>query len=144
MSTNAARATTTILVAVDGSEGARRAVRLGADLAIQTGATLMLVNVQEPDFEPAGLDPKIDDFRRKKTNEIFDDLERYLSEPKLEVERVILDGEPAQMISELAFARKVDLVVTGRRGLGRVARAWLGSVSGRLVNICQRPVVIVP
>ena len=104
----------------------------------------MLVNVQEPDFEPAGLDPKIDDFRRKKTNEIFDDLERYLSEPKLEVERVILDGEPAQMISELAFARKVDLVVTGRRGLGRVARAWLGSVSGRLVNICQRPVVIVP
>jgi nucleotide-binding universal stress UspA family protein len=37
-----------------------------------------------------------------------------------------------------------DLVVVGRRGLGRAASLMMGSVSTSLLRHCQAPLLIVP
>ena len=50
---------------------------------------------------------------------------------------------PDQTLREIADC-KPDLVVVGRRGLGRVASVVVGSVSGFLVRNSTVPVLVVP
>lgn len=54
-----------------------------------------------------------------------------------------LDGPPAAVLAE-ACKDDVDLLVTGSRGYGPLARVLLGSVSTRLVHIAPCPVLVVP
>lgn len=56
----------------------------------------------------------------------------------------VLEGQPAKMILETAEAEDADLVVIGRRGLGRVAERLLGSTSYQLAHHIDRPLVIIP
>jgi nucleotide-binding universal stress UspA family protein len=66
-----------------------------------------------------------------------------LGEPGLDLQTRVLSGSPPECLAEVAEAPDVDLVVIGSRGRGAVARALLGSVSGRLVHICPKPVLVV-
>jgi nucleotide-binding universal stress UspA family protein len=54
-------------------------------------------------------------------------------------------GAPAQELLRMAEEDpEVELVVVGRSGKGAIARALLGSVSGRLAQTCTRPVMVIP
>jgi len=50
---------------------------------------------------------------------------------------------PDETLREIAVS-KPDLVVVGRRGLGRTASLVLGSVSGSLVRHSKVPIMVVP
>ena len=58
------------------------------------------------------------------------------------VEVLVESGPAAETLANLAEARDADVVVVGHRGRGAVARALLGSVADRLVQISRRPVLI--
>ena len=58
-------------------------------------------------------------------------------------ETKLLKGQPADAIADAAVSSNVDLVVVGSRGRGAVTRVLLGSTSDRLINICEKPVLIV-
>lgn len=51
-----------------------------------------------------------------------------------EVETVMLDGDPAKRILELAERENVDCIVLGGRGLGDIRSRVLGSVSHKIAN----------
>ena len=53
-------------------------------------------------------------------------------------------GEAAQTIIEIAQEKKVDAIVVGKRGAGRVAGVLLGSVSQKLVILSPVPLTVVP
>jgi nucleotide-binding universal stress UspA family protein len=55
----------------------------------------------------------------------------------------ILDGSPASKIAEFAEEEKVDLVIVGSRGLGRLKEAILGSVANSLVHKSKVSVLVV-
>ncbi len=57
-------------------------------------------------------------------------------------EGVLLDGDPAQRLLELAGG--IDLLVTGSRGHGPVRQVALGSVSAALVDGSAAPVLVLP
>ncbi|KAM7261769.1 hypothetical protein ACFE04_020846 [Oxalis oulophora] len=61
----------------------------------------------------------------------------------VKAESLILTGDPKDMICEAVEELHVDLLVVGSRGLGRIKRAWLGSVSDYLTHHSKCPVLIV-
>ena len=56
---------------------------------------------------------------------------------------MVWEGDPGPAIVEAAIAERTDLVVVGTRGLNRVERAVLGSVSDHVVRHAPCPVLIV-
>lgn len=130
-----------VVVGVDGSEGARRALRWAAAEARLRQATLRAVHVwsylDQPEraFDPAYGE---DDARR------FLDGEVAALGPAaegVEVERVTLCDLPTRGLLEAAAG--ADLLVVGARGLGGFQGLLLGSVSQQLATHGPCPVVVV-
>jgi len=134
-----------IVVAVDGSQQALQAARMGADLATQMAAKLVLVHVVRPpvdlpwDLHAAVFGP----WEREKRAEAAELLSNAADFAGIEAERVILQGAPAEAIAHFARAPDIELVLVGSRGRGAATRVLLGSVSDRLVHICDKPVMVV-
>jgi nucleotide-binding universal stress UspA family protein len=139
-----------IVVAVDGSESAARAVRWVAEHARPLGADVVAVHVLEepvyavPPMAAVSLGPLPPQVR----TEIRDTLERDWCAPLRDAgvayKAVLVDGPPAAAIIRLAQDESADLVVVGRRGRGGFAELLLGSVSHQLAHHVGRPLVIIP
>jgi nucleotide-binding universal stress UspA family protein len=70
-------------------------------------------------------------------------LQDLIAEGPIQVETLIVPGDPAQKILETAEKKQVDLIVLGRRGLRPIRRALLGSVSRKVLDKSPYPVLIV-
>jgi nucleotide-binding universal stress UspA family protein len=135
----------TILIATDGSAGARAAVDEGLDFAKETGADVLFVAIRQPPFPVFG-DPY---WQQSLSNELAR-LRPALKEAVAEAESRgihadydLLEGDPGERILDIARSRDVDLIVIGSRGLGAVASVILGSVSKRVLHDADRPVLVV-
>src|SRR5690606_31451837 len=118
-----------------------------ADIATKFGSRLVLLHVIPRFAEAHPTDPAaVEAYAREFTAEVergvgkaLDALaERVAS--GLDVERVVLTGNPAERIEEIANARKADLVVMPTRGRGRVRRHLVGSVANRVIHDLSCPV----
>jgi 3-phenylpropionate/trans-cinnamate dioxygenase ferredoxin reductase subunit len=114
-----------ILAGTDGSGTATEAVRRAFTLASVYAGTVMLVHVGDPLVgaikleEVAGVRPE-----------------------DVEVERRMVEGDPAQRIVELAESEGVQLVVVGNKGMAGVRR-FLGSVPNKVAHEVPSDVLIV-
>ena len=133
-----------VLVGVDGSENALRAVELVADLAASTGAKVTLLNVIAPSDSAV--------FSGKSSRPLEDrtmgDERLHASAERMREKGVLFDtavefGHPAQVILGMA-AQGYDLVALGSRGLGSIEGFLMGSVSSRVVHHSQVPTLVVP
>ncbi|RWR80360.1 Universal stress protein A [Cinnamomum micranthum f. kanehirae] len=61
----------------------------------------------------------------------------------IKVDTKILNGDPKDMICQAAEQIQSDLLVVGSRGLGKIKRAFLGSVSDYCAHHAKCPVLIV-
>lgn len=139
-----------ILVAIDGSEHAQRALREAIDLAVLGNAKLTVVSVyQRPSTLLVGgpVAPSIDmgaleEAMRREHEQL---LERALEQVPQDVSvvKVLAEGSAAPAI--LAQARKddSDLIVIGSRGRGEIASMLLGSVSHQVLQQSGVPVLVV-
>src|SRR5882724_11231666 len=123
-----------ILVAVDGSRDAKRALSQAVALARDQNALLTLITVVPPTsgmamasaaVQSLGAEDAFNDVLREAAASIPDDVG---------VTTVLAEGHPAQRIIDRAIAGDHDLIVMGSRGLGRIAGALLGSVSHRVLH----------
>ncbi|KAK8628831.1 hypothetical protein V6N13_009412 [Hibiscus sabdariffa] len=62
---------------------------------------------------------------------------------KVKAETLIVEGDPKDMLCEISEQMKVDLLIVGSRGLGRIKRAFLGSVSDYCAHHAKCPTLIV-
>ncbi len=53
-------------------------------------------------------------------------------------------GDTAQTIVEIAQEKKVDTIVVGKRGAGRIGEFLFGSISQKIVSLAPLPVIVVP
>jgi nucleotide-binding universal stress UspA family protein len=133
----------TILVPLDGSPLAERALPEAVELARQRGARLLLLRAAEAHV-PLGADPTQAQVR------VVQEAEAYLASVKAQlaatgipdVETSVWYGPPASAIVEAARLRGADLIVMtthGRSGLGRLI---LGSVAESVLRGTTTPILL--
>ncbi|MGZ6728286.1 MAG: universal stress protein [Gaiellaceae bacterium] len=134
-----------LIVATDGSPGAREALDTGLALARESGATVTLTYVRHKPLPVLG-DPY---YQRSLSQEllraraVLADAASVAAEQGIEADTEVLEGDPARGVLDLARARNADLIVVGSRGRGMVTGALLGSVSSSIVHDADRPVLVV-
>ena len=125
----------TIVLALDGSDGAERAVPVAADLARRDAAHVIVAHAQTRALETA-------------INARLDQQVEALRAAGIEAEVVIvpsvLDGGEADAIAEVASNHDADVIVIAGRGRTPFAGALLGSVTQRLLHVSDRPVLVIP
>jgi nucleotide-binding universal stress UspA family protein len=125
-----------LLVAVDGSEQADKALEYALQIGQRYKAKITLLHVGEAEL--FRLEPKV-------TREVG---ERILNDAATKIKEVDFDvrlefGNPAQIILKVAKQEDYDLIVLGSRGISSVRRFLLGSVSADVSMHAQRSVLIV-
>jgi len=137
----------TILVPLDGSAFAERALPIATELGRRHGASLRLVTVHDPKrayVTSPELMAAIDEANADALAEAGAYLRRKADEVKVHgvTSTVALwPGDPATVLLE-EFQRQVDLVVMTTHGRGGISRAWLGSVADRVVRKGRCPVLL--
>jgi nucleotide-binding universal stress UspA family protein len=131
-----------VVVGVDGSDGARRAVAWAAQEAKLRGGRLRVVHAWSYMDQAGGaFDPAYgEDDARRLLDEIIAGLDEEAT--GLDIERRPVNDLPARGL--LDSAADGDLLVVGARGLGGFRGLLLGSVSQQVVQHARCPVVIVP
>jgi nucleotide-binding universal stress UspA family protein len=137
-----------ILVGVDGSEAAQRAVRRAFALASRLADSVTLVHVLPPPpviSEPAVVFnmAELEQHVYEAGKAILDKLAAEGRASGVEVDVQLLSGAAAEAIAQAAQPDDVDFVVVGSRGRTLVSSILLGGTSHRLVHICKKPVMIV-
>lgn len=137
-----------IVVGIDGSEGAARALEFAAKEATLRGCGLRVVavwHVPVPAYSAGMLAPSfsIDEFEHSMKaaadRQVSEVLAAY---PDLPHELVVQEGNAAHVLLEQSSG--ADMLVLGSRGLGGFRGLLLGSVSQQCAHHATCPVVIVP
>jgi nucleotide-binding universal stress UspA family protein len=134
----------TIVLALDGSEGSKKAIPVAAELAEKEGANIVIAHVTEYLAAKGASLPAVNE------DEIRADIEeeaKALSDRGIKTDvknaDVVLGG-PAPAIVDIADQAGGDMIVTGTRGHGAIAGVLVGSVAHRLLSIGKRPTLAVP
>ncbi|WP_404364515.1 universal stress protein [Marinobacter sp.] len=146
-----------ILVPVDGSDSANKAVALAAWMAshLQLPMKLLFVFPRTPTamfglpgggmsreerqfFQPGGFEK----LRDEAAAEAFRRSRPALDNLEVDVEEVVLAGIPADAIVDHANELDGALIIMGRRGLSHLKEFLLGSVSERVLRHAHCPVMI--
>lgn len=131
-----------ILLSVDGSEHAKRAGEITADLAALAGASVTVVHVQDmPRAWAIDFDPTL----AWSDSEIVDDVVRELKDRGIDAigEVRLPQVSVAREIIELAKEIDASLIVMGTRGLSDGEAQFLGSVSHEVAHLARCPVMFV-
>ncbi len=140
-----------ILVPVDGSEGSWRALNAAVEIGKKFESELTVVNVIQPYNNAALLAIPLDHATISQGN---DELEKVgdkvleMAQDRLEGYGYKTDfclevGHPSERIIALAKKSKSDAIVIGSRGLSGIAEFFLGSVSSKVSQYADVPVLIV-
>ena len=138
-----------IVVPLDGSDLAERAVPVADQLARRAGAGLRLVHVHDPvAAEPIYVEglPVIDDHlrtQRREHEQAYLDGARQRLAPGARSSVALLDGAIAAAIVEYAEQNDAALIVVTSHARGGFERAWLGSVTEAMVRLSPVPLLVV-
>jgi len=133
-----------IVIAVDGSDEARRAARRGLRLAQGFDATATVLSVVEQKAlrltETSAERTRL----RERGEDALTDIEELASELGHPVTTTQAEGKPAVQISEYADEQDADLIVVGRQGSTGLGRRLLGGVTEQVLHRSDVPVLVVP
>lgn len=155
----------TILVPVDGSEHAFKALKYASCLCKACGSKLVvstvllpylfsdaanlrnaelaeLVTTQIPPKSKDAAGDLVIDFSKQKVLALAK--KKLAKDKEIVVEyRYVISDDPAKAIVDQAAAIKADTIVMGNRGMGQFAEILLGSVGSKVISFAKCPVVIV-
>nr|WP_157209695.1 universal stress protein [Methanosalsum zhilinae] len=133
-----------ILIATDGSENSENAVNTGIRLARSTGSSVVAVHVIHSVWGT-----EVDSDLKKEAEKIVEDIQKRGIDEGVSVEKVILVGNPAEMLinyAEKKFSEQkdIDLIVMGTKGMSGIKKFLMGSVAENVVWHSKKPVMVVP
>jgi len=134
-----------ILVPVDGSDHAKKAVQYATDIALKYNAGVHLIHVvSEPKIPEELLDYVREEhisespsyvYLEKIGQRIMGRAEKEVQDKGIkDVHAVVVQGDPADKILDYAQKAGIDMIFMGSRGLGKIKSIVLGSVSNK---VCQ-------
>lgn len=113
------------LVAYDGSDNARTALRVAAEISADWKAPLHVLVVESG-----------------RGNEAMSEARRYLDAHQVTVEYVLKKGDPSETIVEYAAECKADLLVMGAYGHSKVRELVVGSTTAYAMNHAPCPLLL--
>ena len=147
-----------ILVATDASAASNRALKMAAQFAVLHNAELLVIHVirdMQIPFEIKEI-PELESDALESFNDARETIMRKIAESVLraakekaekagadKIDTAIGTGDPAISILGFARRRKIDMIVIGTRGLGKLKGTILGSVSRKVANNAETSCLIV-
>ena len=143
----------TILVPIDGSDHAEKAVSVAADLAGKYGATLHIITVMDStELAPAvhrfaeaehisGAEAQVATYISDRFVERAREIAQEGGAPSIET--FVSMGNVQEKILEYAKKTGADLIVMGSRGLSDLKGLMLGSISHKVANSAPCTVITV-
>jgi nucleotide-binding universal stress UspA family protein len=142
-----------ILVAVDGSKGALRALdaaialqkKFDSELLVlcvyrhhsQLEASMSMVRPEEP---PTPVDKSMEEH----ASQVIEHAKEHAAEAGAgKLRGFVKAGPPSRTIVKFAKDRKANLIVIGSRGVGDVEGFLLGSVSHKVTSLAECPVLVI-
>jgi nucleotide-binding universal stress UspA family protein len=143
-----------IFVPIDGSEHADKALDYALNIAKKYSASIEILNVALTPPHIGYVSPPLGPARAVVTysKELKANSKKMLSKalvkakknyPDLSISTKLLEGQPADKIVETAKKGNFDIIIMGSRGLGGIKEFFLGSVSHRVSNDAECPILIV-
>jgi nucleotide-binding universal stress UspA family protein len=132
-----------ILFPTDFSPASQEALRWATSLARDTGATLVIVHVEEPPMAYGGGEAYIaleegdrEEIRRKLVQVLPTD-------SSIRYEHKLLSGDPATAVVDAADSERADFIVLGTHGRTGLTRLLMGSVAEAIVRHAKCPVLTI-
>jgi len=133
-----------ILVAIDGSESAKKAFTTSIYLASVSNCRIDVIHVVSCEFggDSAASLELVEDLKIK-ANSMLEEYKKYALEKDIRPKFMLEIGDPANMIIEIVNSKDYDLVVLGTRGMNVFKELVLGSVSIKVMHHAKCPVMVV-
>jgi len=140
-----------ILVALDGSDGGKRAAHIAAEYAKSTNSDLILIYVI--DWSPYSFNTPEENEKRHKRREseiqrandvVLQPEATALRDSGLKVETVVRHGNIAETIVRIAKKNDVSQIYLGKLGESKIRSMIFGSVTAALIQMSSVPVTVVP
>lgn len=137
-----------ILIPLDGSELAERALSKALEIAKSYGSTLLLIRVVPlvglcGEYSSIAFIETLQKMRDKSQKYLNQKLAE-LSAERLKVDAAVLVGNPATRVVEIAEERDVDLIVLSSHGRTGLARWYFGSTAETIARLSRLPVLLLP
>jgi nucleotide-binding universal stress UspA family protein len=134
-----------ILVAIDGSESSKHALRESFKLATDEKCWVTVVSVI-PTYEgdAAVWINNVKEAMAKPCELALSEAENMAKKERVLIKTVCEEGEIYERIVDLADAENSDLIVMGRKGTAGLQKTLVGSVTARVIGHSQRDVLVVP
>lgn len=135
-----------ILLPVDGSPHSMRAAEAAIEIAKHFGSEIVLLSCRkalgtmilgEPMFQ-GNVEKHVE-----KSEEILAPFIALLQGSGVKFSERIIPGRARDIIPEVAKAEHCDLIVMGKRGMSDIARLVVGSVTNKVLQIAQCPVLVI-
>ena len=136
---------TSILVPIDGSDPAEKALNYALNLAeIHDAKVEIMTVVDEVKMAPDWAREYSEKLREQDEDVLTSTFSKAVKEkPNIKISKCLAEGYASEEILKCAEKGHHDLIVMGSRGMGLVRGLVLGSVSSRVVNQAEIPVLIV-
>lgn len=132
-----------VLVPLDGSLLAERALPYAESLAKRSPAMVTLLYVEEA-TRPEASTAVVGSATEQDMAEYLRYISDRLRQAGISAVTSIRDGKPGQRIAELARLEKFDLVIMSSHGRTGPGRGAFGGVADRVIHGCHVPVLVIP
>lgn len=138
----------TILLPVDGSENANRAVRRAIEISKEAGGAKLLLVTAFPPIVSGNVKSffsaeEIQSYYQEEGQKALAPAKALLDGEGIAYEAEVLVGPVAQTIANHAKKKQADTIIMGTRGLGTVTGMLLGSVTTKVLSLVDIPVLLV-
>jgi len=148
-----------ILIAIDGSKSADKALNFALDLAEKYSvAELALINVFSrvselgmlsypsvaTEYAPSSMETYYNELKTLHEKILEEAVTKAKNQkPNMNITTTLVEGHPASKIVDVAKLGKYDMIILGHRGLSGIREFVLGSVSHRVSHDAECTVIIV-
>ncbi|MDD5759619.1 MAG: universal stress protein [Desulfobulbaceae bacterium] len=136
-----------VLVPLDGSESSFHALKQAFQFSSTEKSWITVVCVApdyEGDLDTLATGGDLLAKMRQPCEKVLVKARDIAAQEGYSIKTILEEGEPSRRIVETADAYNRELIIMGRRGLSNLERAFVGSVTQRVIGQCHGDVVVVP
>ena len=135
----------TLLVATDGSQYSKTAIRETISLAKKCSSKLVAISVVKTNPEFESVVPQVIEKVEKEAREHLESVKNQASKEGVTCETIVSRSEePYQDIVDQASKNRVDMIIMGTHGRTGLKRLMMGSVTARVIGHAPCKVLVVP